>query len=290
MISKNIGIDDMENLVYHYTSIEALIKMLHIPDEIEKKMIEANNESGYGYYLTFHATDAYMMNDRMEHKLILDIVDKLIPKKLRSQYNHEITSVGKPYVVSFCSERDYIPMWKIYPQQNTGVCLQFDLNNNNIEILKSINSDREIHTNYICFNECKYKTPADLKAYVKTQIKEIESEYKCLPDGQISQNYPFHTLYKDAILYKGTEWSYEKEWRLIWWCNHNKIKSGKYGATSYQEIKIPLRFLKEILISPSSNQEPVQYGLQEWLKANDLHRLKQYGIDIQISRSSSSLR
>ena len=238
----------MKNLVYHYTSIEALIKMLHIPDEIEKKMIETNNESGYGYYLTFHATDAYMMNDRMEHKLILDIVDKLIPKKLRSKYNSEITSVGKPYVVSFCSERDYIPMWKIYSQQNTGVCLQFDLNNDNIEILKSINSDREIHTDYICFDECKYETQSNLKAYIKTQIKEIENEYKCLPQGQISQKNPFLSLYKNGILYKGKEWSYEKEWRLVWWCNHNKIKSGKYGATSYQEIKIPLRFLKEILL------------------------------------------
>lgn len=280
----------MKNLVYHYTSIEALMKMLHIPDKIEKETIEVNDESGYGYYLTFHATDAYMMNDRMEHRLILDRVDKLIPKNLRTKYNSEIAYIGTPYVVSFCSERDYIPMWKIYAQNNTGVCLQFDLSEENIETLKSINSDRETYSDYICFDECKYETRSVLQAYIKTQIKEIENEYKCLPEGQISKKHPFLSIYKKGILYKGEEWSYEKEWRLVWWCNHNKIKSGKYGATSYQEIKIPLRFLKEILISPSSDQELVKYGLQKWIEANDLHRLKNYGIDIKISYSSASLR
>ena len=183
-----------------------------------------------------------------------------------------------------------IPMWKIYAQNKTGVCLQFDLSEENMEILKSINSDREIYSDYMCFDECKYETLPALKAYIKTQIIEIENEYKCLPEGQISREYPFLSLYKNGILYKGEEWSYEKEWRLVWWCNHNKIKSGKYGATSYQEIKIPLRFLKEILISPSGDQEIVRYGLQKWIEANDLQRLEQYGIDLKISCSSSSLR
>lgn len=277
-------------MVYHYTSIEALMKMLHIPNDTEKQIVKLNKESGYGYYLTFHASDAYMMNDRMEHRLILDRIEKLIPENLRSKYDSEIVSVGKPYVVSFCSERDYIPMWKIYAQNKTGVCLQFDLSEENMEILKSINSDREIYSDYMCFDECKYETLSALKAYIKTQIIEIENEYKCLPEGQISREYPFLSLYKNGILYKGEEWSYEKEWRLVWWCNHNKIKSGKYGATSYQEIKIPLRFLKEILISPSSDQELVKYGLQKWVKANGLHCLQKYGIDIKISYSSSSLR
>jgi len=243
----------MINTVYHYTSIEALMKMLHIPNDTEKQIVKVNKESGYGYYLTFYATDAYMMNDRMEHRLILDRVDKLIPKNLRTKYNSEIASIG-------------------------------------MEILKSINSDREIYSDYMCFDECKYETLPALKAYIKTQIIEIENEYKCLPEGQISREYPFLSLYKNGILYKGEEWSYEKEWRLVWWCNHNKIKSGKYGATSYQEIKIPLRFLKEILISPSGDQEIVRYGLQKWIEANDLQRLEQYGIDLKISCSSSSLR
>lgn len=278
------------SMLYHYTTIEALMKMLHVPDETEKNLIEVNKESGYGYYLSFHATDAYMMNDRMEHKLILDIVDQVIPENLKSKYDSEIASVGRPYVVSFCSERDYIPMWRAYAQDKVGVCLRFDLSEENIAVLKTINEDREIFRDYICFGECKYKNTPALTAKLNAQIKDVEKEYQSLLDGQISQNYPFLNLYKDAILYKGCEWSYEKEWRLIWWCNHNKIKSGKYGVASYQDIKLPLRFLKEILIAPSNDQQLVQYGLQKWIEANDLHRLQKYGIDIKIRCSTSSLR
>lgn len=280
----------MNRILYHYTTIEALTKMLHVPDETEKHFIEVNKESGYGYYLSFHATDAYMMNDRMEHKLILDIVDQIIPENLKSIYDTEIASVGRPYIVSFCSERDYIPMWRGYAQNNVGVCLQFDLSEDNIDVLKTVNADREIFRDYICFGKCKYRKASSLTAKLRTLIGDIEKEYQSLPDGQISKNYPFLKLHKEAILYKGSEWSYEKEWRLSWWSNHNKTKSGKYGIAPYQDVKIPLRFLKEILIAPSNDQDLVQYGLQQWIKENGLHRLKAYDIDIKVSPSELSIR
>ena len=264
--------------------------MLHVPDETEKHFIEVNKESGYGYYLSFHATDAYMMNDRMEHKLILDVVDQMISQELKSKYESEIASIGKPYVVSFCSERDYIPMWRAYAQGNVGVCLKFDLSEENINELRVVNADREIFTDYICFGECQYADASEIKVILKTLIAEVEKEYQGLQDGQLSQNYPFLNLYKKAILYKSRGWSYEKEWRLIWWCNQNKTKSGKYGISSYQDIKVPLRFLKEIIISPSNDQDLVQYGLQQWIKENGLHRLKAYDIDIKVSPSELSIR
>ena len=276
--------------LYHYTTIDALTKMLHMPSAIEKDIIKVNDESGYGYYLSFHATDAYMMNDRMEHKLILDIVNQVIPEKLKTQYFSELVSVGKPYVVSFCSERDNLPMWKAYAQNNAGVCLQFDLSEENINVLRKVNADIEIFSDYICFDECKYIDATDIETMLRLQIADIETEYKGLQDGQLSKNYPFRNLYKEAILYKGREWSYEREWRLIWWCNQSKTKSGKYGITSYQDVKIPLRFLKEIIISPSNDQDLVQYGLQKWIEGNRLHCLKEYGINIKVSCSKSSLR
>ena len=99
--------------LYHYTTIEALMSMLHLPTDAEKDAIIATKESGEGYYLTLHATDARMMNDKMEHQMVLEIIDKMIPLSLRSKYNAETITVGNPYVVSFCSERDYLPMWEI---------------------------------------------------------------------------------------------------------------------------------------------------------------------------------
>ena len=163
--------------LYHYTSIEALINMLHLPTDEENDAIAASKESGEGYYLTFHATDARMMNDKMEHQMVLDMIDKSISSGLRNKLMAETIAVGKPYVVSFCSERDYLPMWEIYARKSHGLCLKFDLSEENIETLNLLNRNNVLVVDDIEFCPCEYKTKNELKKYIKESLSKIEKEY-----------------------------------------------------------------------------------------------------------------
>lgn len=276
--------------LYHYTTIEALMSMLHLPTDAEKDAIIANNESGEGYYLTFHATDARMMNDKMEHQMVLEIIDKMIPLSLRNKYNAETIAVGNPYVVSFCSERDYLPMWEIYAQNKHGVCLKFDLSEENINTLNSLNRTNVLSGGDIEFCPCEYKTRRELKKYVQEYLSNVEEEYKSLPPNKISKDYPLKALYQYGVRCKNQEWEYEKEYRLILWHNFCETKAGRFGVCAYRPVNIPLRFLKEIMIAPCNNQDLVLYGVQSWVESKGLNLLSKYGIDIKISKSNSSLR
>ena len=276
--------------LYHYTTIEALMSMLHLPTGAEKDAIIATKESGEGYYLTFHATDARMMNDKMEHQMVLEIIDKRISPELSKKLAFETIAVGTPYVISFCSERDYLPMWEIYAQKNHGVCLKFDFSTENITTLKSLNQNNVLSSADIEFGPCEYKTRKELINHIQEYLSEVEDEYNSLPPTQISKQYPLKALYQYGARCKNKEWEYEKEYRLILWHNFCETKAGRFGVCTYRTVNIPLRFLKEIMIAPCNNQDLVLYGVQSWVKSKGLNRLINHGIDIKISKSNSSLR
>lgn len=272
--------------LYHYTSIEALTNMLHIASNEEKESIEANdNESAYGYYLTFHASDARMMNDKVEHLMSLNILENSITKKLKSKYLVETLFVGNPFVISFSTERDYTPMWQIYAKENSGICLKFDFREENFRLLQTLNKNEITTQEDIFLDACKYQTIKEIRISIRETLKKLEDNIT-----NDSPKHPLLDLYRQSALYKGKEWAYEKEWRIVLWHNYCNIKQGKYGILPFQTIKIPLRFLKEILIGPGENQELVRYGLESWVKANELDKLSKYKIDFDINISNSTLR
>ena len=275
----------------HYTTIDALLHMIHTPTKEEHKEVEANeNESAYGYYLTFHATDAYMMNDKMEHKLILEEMSDVI-RKYNSKFQYETLSCGKPYIISFCKERDYLPMWQIYAKGGNGICLVFQFENDDLSLLNNLNeSNREFSSKDIDICSCSYESKSSLQNLKKKWESDIEREYKGGNQNLISSATPFLHLFKDAIKYKSKDWEYEKEERLVCWKMYPQIKNGKNGICSYVEVKIPLLWLKEIIVGPSINQYINTYAIKEMIRVKGWDKLNNYGVDIKVTESKIALR
>lgn len=274
--------------LYHYTTIEALLSMLHLATPEEKETIEAHNhDTAYGYYLTFHATDAYMLNDKLEHKLLLDTMCSVINKR-KMHYDVEKLACGKPYVVSFCKQGDYLPMWQIYAAYGKGICFEFEIDEQrDVDVLNRLNSTGDASLDELQFDECKYLSAYKLKAQIKSWKEKIEEAYREIPENQISPKLPYKTLYQEAITYKTDDWKYEDEIRLVRWTQYPQIKNGKNGLFPYVEIKIPLRFLKGIQVGPSLNQEANVYAINELLRIKEIDQLK---IPIKVTASKVALK
>ena len=126
------------DLLYHYTTVDALIGMT-------ANMSESNRD------LTMWATDIICMNDPKERKIGVDLINSHleeienalnIPNECRAtllsnndenfkkalingitgieQFNYNI------YVTSFSQSEDSLPMWSMYGKNGNGISLGFD--------------------------------------------------------------------------------------------------------------------------------------------------------------------
>lgn len=275
--------------LYHYTTVEALLSMLHLATPEEKETIEVNNQdTAYGYYLTFHATDAYMLNDKLEHKLLLESMCSIINKR-KMYYDVETLACGKPYVVSFCRKGDYLPMWQIYAKNGKGICLEFEIDEQrDVDVLNRLNgTGPAAQQDELELVKCKYISKRELSNLKRKWPREIEKAYHEIPKNQISPKLPYKTLYQEAITYKTDDWKYEDEIRLVRWTQYPQIKNGKNGLCPYVEIKIPLRFLKGIQVGPSLNQEANVYAINELLRIKEIDKLKN---PIKVTASKVALK
>ena len=156
--------------IYHYTAINTLLSLLHTPTTLEKDIIEAReNNPDYGYYINFHASDLRLMNDRQENKLI-NTMAELIPDELALANGCADWVQGKPYVVSFCKQRDFIPMWNMYADTGKGICLKFRRDGSD-EDIKKINTSP---FSDILLKDCTYLTEREFRKRIRVVKKELE--------------------------------------------------------------------------------------------------------------------
>lgn len=275
--------------IYHYTSVESLLGMLHKPTERELNEIHDNgNDPDYGYYLEFHASDLRLMNDKNENRLIQE-VEKRVPDELKLAISVADWTLGKPYVISFCKQQDFIPMWKIYADKGNGICLKFKRDSLE-DAIKKINKSK-FHD--IILKDCIYLTENEFRKRVKSAAKQLKEFANELVQGQpiLPEQRDLHDFNADSAFLKLRCFEYEQETRIaafspLDYCT----KQGRYGISLYYPIKIPLRFLTEIIIGPSVNQDILEYSVSELLKNKGYDKLKQYGVTIKVSKTSIELR
>ena len=277
--------------IYHYTSVESLLGMLHTPTEHELNEVSDNgNDPDYGYYLEFHASDLRLMNDKQENKLIID-VDKHVPHELSLARSLADWVYNKPYIVSFCRRQDFIPMWKIYATKGNGICLKFKRDSLSLEdAIKKINKSK-FHD--IILKDCIYLTESEFRKYIKSVVKQIKEFANELVQGQsiLPGQRDLHDFNAESAFLKLRSFDYEQETRLAVFADLNYYtKQGKHGIALYHPVKIPLRFLEEIIIGPSVNQDILEYSVYELLKNKRYDKLKTYDIDIKVKKTSIELR
>gem|GEM_PF-3533874 len=191
---------------------------------------------------------------------------------LENELNKLISENGDLYVLSFMkSDRKTsgkLPMWKMYADNGKGICLKFSS-----EILKS---------SELCeIKKCEYKTKTEMQFLVSKKNAEIKSV-----DDKKSY---LMNLQEEAAIYKYDYWKYEDEYRLIKRSNEPKFKTNSLGIISYIDIKIPLKYLSEILIGPMANQTIVEKTLQQ-LKTSLLNKHGENNVKFKINKSKLKLQ
>ena len=274
--------------IYHYTAINTLLSLLHTPTTLEKDIIEAReNNPDYGYYINFHASDLRLMNDRQENKLI-NTMAELIPDELALANGCADWVQGKPYVVSFCKQRDFIPMWNMYADTGKGICLKFRRDGSD-EDIKKINTSP---FSDILLKDCTYLTEREFRKRIRVVKKELE-QFKESVSGKpiLPGQRSIPDFNAESAFLKLDSFKYEQEVRLAVFAAFDcRVKQGRYGISPYYPVKIPLRYLEEIIVGPSAHQDILEYSIKELLRSKDMHRLSHYGIDIKVSASELQLR
>ncbi len=238
--------------------------MVHCPSNEEIESAEVNDNIDIREYLEFHASYVGMMNDKRENRLVNEVFKK-IPQEYNIHINLSKWVKGLPYAISFCEQKDYLPMWRGYSNDDAGICLGF-CRDNFEEKIKDVNEESEKFT----LNNCKYLSKSavrERRVSTLRKFKEIIDTLDSDKDQRIILRELQHIMDQSAIC-KPIAFKYEKEVRLIKFGTRVlSPKEGRYGLSLYQEIKMPLSLLKEIIISPfAMHAEMIKYGIVEWLR------------------------
>ena len=269
-----------QRYIYHYTSVECLYGMLLDPTAEEKRVIGQMSDCPRCLY--FHAGDIKAMNDKSENMLL----DKLV-KRISETTPQEIIDSSnineRRFAVSFCTERDYLPMWKIYATNGKGVCLRFKRE----EFEKSVISANTNPFITIKAGDCQYKTETELEDYLNSFMENLQEILE--QKERITQIDSFCCI---SSFLKLKPFEYEKEFRLAISSKFNQqiTSGGQYGLIVYYPVAIPLNLVDEIMIGPSPNQDVIENGIRALLLSKGIDKLKRYGIDINIVRSSLLIR
>ena len=304
----------MENLIYHYTSMNVF---LHLVESLD------NNEN-----FIFHASDVFYMNDPQEYiygqKVLINVIKKIeesrnIPISERlSEYfvnsdaididcickclsNVSHQDYNTPFVISFSKNKDSLPMWLNYGSNGSGVCLGFQLTKTNIQEVE-IGTKTFTFQSAMDWKDVKYYSIDDKKKNGKDHglYKMIERSYNHLYNdnnrkGMKVDEFKIQTLQNLFIDYcpyiKRIDYEYEQEVRIARkvritskddLSNLNFRINSKGNVIPYINIEIPKEYLKLVKIGPLANHE---------LTSSALKMIKEkYDLDYDLSQSCVKYR
>lgn len=261
-------------LIFHYTTVDALIGM-------------TSNMSNSNRNLTMWATDILCMNDPQERNVGVNLMDSFIEEieeeleipidyrisVLRSNqqcYSNLLTKMPKEftfsdynaYITSFSKYGDSLPMWSMYAKNGNGVSLGFDR-----KPLENEHSNNIFYMGEVFYDNLPDK---EIKALLKDFYKYSYSILKsCLPllESVLNSNminemisivsYELYSLIIASFI-KHHSYEYEGEIRLC--CVNNqsmKFRSSNGFIVPYIEYKIPIDFLRKIIIGPTLDYDRI---------------------------------
>ena len=217
---ENFSVD--YNLV-HYTSLSTL-------DVLVKK--SQNTENNYS---RLRLSNARQLNDPTEGSVFLNQVG--FDLDTLSQLDYEPTNIFLSSMSKSSDENglsDSLPMWKQYADNATGICLTYDRDYLKSLIKKKSDTDgSKVEFYRVCYTK---ELESDDNKAILEQINKIKNKLK---EIDLKDSLDRILLEFDIVryLFKGSEYEYEQEYRLIKECNDDEIQIEKYG-----EMKVPRLF------------------------------------------------
>ena len=273
-------------IVYHYTSVEVLEKMLSIYSD--------NNP-----FLQLRPSHCLFLNDVYENinslyilpHFISELEDELhiekenrvdmffhnekIFKRMvedRTSFNPQLVSYLENFILSFSKDNNSLPMWNSYAKQGEGVCLGFDseLLGQELPIYNVMMKDCQYY-DFKEFGKIRYKEEEiykDCKKFYEATINPavLNAKYKiaesklgrCLTSKEKynirTSGIMRHLNSFGSFFVKEKSWAYEKEYRILLPGDKKDIRYYRRGDSyiPYIYVKVPISALKEIIIGPRS--------------------------------------
>ena len=280
----------MEELVYHYTTLEAFYEML--------RNIKWNKDSKK-CFLSFWASSIYSMNDLQEfiygYKLLQECIlpdieerleirdDKLKLSKIvsilgyndiedsnRILINYIYKEHNVPFIVSFTKNKDYLPMWNMYSKNGTGVCLGFNNCEYRIKDRDNIDILHRLHAMEVSYGEER----DFIKNTVLSLYRKFYEQYRN-DDDEKAQKQKMLRYFTDLALtispyHKHEAYEFEKEMRLVQFKENEsdvKYRISKRGRLiPYIEIPVKLEYLKKVIVGPCADSPSIIRELRNILK------------------------
>lgn len=262
------------NLIYHYTTVDALIGM-------------TSNMSNANRNLTMWATDILCMNDPQERKVGVNLMDSFIKeieeeleipincrisvlKSNQQYYSSLLNKIPKElsfsdynaYITSFSKYGDSLPMWSMYAKNGNGISLGFDR--------EALGKEHSINISYM--GEVFYDNLPDkeIKTLLKsfyTDAYSILKSYSSLLEKVFNNNnideiisIDSYELYSLIIASFIKHHSYEYEGEIRFFCLNNqpmKFRSSNGFIVPYIDYKLPIDYLKKIIVGPTLDYERI---------------------------------
>lgn len=261
-------ISEKNNLLYHYTSISTLLKILDV-NENEK--------------LSILATHAKYFNDPYEYNLAISLlkrsmykyeIENSIEKRKSKKFNKKDVSsfgyiAGYPFILSLSENADDLTMWRTYGSDGRGIAIGFDK-----KMLLDYSESKEVTNTRLL--PCEYRENAVLKGLTKYWTALYDNIN--FDDGKTTLN-SFRLLFDISnfcFSFKKSEYKNEKEWRLC----KNEMDSKKIyflerGGILIPYVKhlFPRDIVKKIVVGPCVNKKLTQESIENFL------RVRKYTLD-----------
>lgn len=238
-----------EDILYHYTSVDALFNIL-------------NNT--YKDYIKMRASYFMNMNDPNDCIYFINELSQLLTtgktetKQTYARIIRGMNEAGVPYFISLSSEEDSLPMWNMYAKNGHGVAIGFDMGkiSNAIQDYQKIGDRKQkvAMKNVFCrLYECKYWDREKIQ-------KDFIETFHLNKDNIVSMD---KEACKLSYSIKNPSYNHEKEWRVIF------LHTFSPEGTSYPYLinfYIPIDAIRIIKVGPCCNEDLVKTIVPEGLK------------------------
>lgn len=301
--------------IYHYTSTDAFEKML-------RGMKRENSR-----VLTFWASNIHYMNDPNEMSFLYDELKEVLPE-LENQLgikeipfsmffslgmNQQNISIDlfkdikdnvfnkifkSAFAISFTKQEDYLPMWALYGNNGSGLCLEFDY-----EALKTHFSESDSLSFATRFEELHYFIKEEsiwikIAAFYKLYHDRLSLKDNNNDPLRQCRDFIARVLLEMAPILKHQSYSYEKEVRLLYHVilpgdadeivskadvlpmdkEYPKVENPKVRVRNgmfipYKEICIPIDCITKIIVGPTLYPQLQSEALRVLLKEVGIEKI-----------------
>lgn len=257
--------------LYHYTSINSLMKILN-PNERGEICLRATNARFLNDPYEFNLALSMLKTSMVRYEKENSIADKKSSGFNKSQFSSFATIAGYPFLISFSENSDDLTMWRTYGADGNGVAIGFDRK----MLIDYGYTPGIVNTRLI---KCSYNKNMILKNLVKywgSCYDKISFD-----DGQTtlsSFNIPI-SIGNICFSIKRKEYKGEREYRL---CKNdrdpNKIKFLERGGIiiPYVEIYLTKEIIKKIIVGPCADAKLTMESLQFYLQAKGYSNRKEF--------------